>query len=193
MRERFQDLGIGAVSKPPIRGEGRLSLLGRDYWLHQGSIDKGCEPDLGEEIAELWWPRDRSSFLWTDTDAADAVIGGTPALVNDLISSDAIEAQPYDPGAAHTPDPSWLRTYIAAVAHTLVSERTADVVLAPYRARYTLTDSVLGMWELDEDYDFLGRRGTSPGMPVRRGGTPAEVESVIVERILASSAIHFGA
>jgi hypothetical protein len=83
-------LEFGGVSE-------RVRLPNRDYLLYSGPVELSLasfDPPLEETSPNLWWPQDRAWVVATDIDYAWTYVGGTSALVEELLSDDGIEALP---------------------------------------------------------------------------------------------------
>lgn len=74
---------------------------GRDEVLLAGTLADAVSPVSMDEFAELpdlWWPQDRAWCLGGDTDLMSTYIGGTPALIDELLASPELEAHPVASG-----------------------------------------------------------------------------------------------
>ena len=67
----------------------------RAYFLFRGSFDVS---EVNEEIMfeppSFWWPEDRAWFVSTDIDASSTYVGGSSALIGQLMSDDLLEVLP---------------------------------------------------------------------------------------------------
>ncbi|MCD0448142.1 hypothetical protein LO762_02865 [Actinocorallia sp. API 0066] len=76
---------LGEISEMP-----RLRLPHRDYLLYEGELEaavagvEGLAPDL-------WWPADRSWYVAADIDLDSTYLGGTAALVAELVGDPKLE------------------------------------------------------------------------------------------------------
>jgi hypothetical protein len=84
----------GNPGEPP-----RLHLEWRDYLLYRGPLN-GWQTYLSSELRtpDIWWPEDRAWVFATDTDFSWAYVGGRSALIEELVSSEQIEAMETEPG-----------------------------------------------------------------------------------------------
>lgn len=74
---------------------------GRDEVLLAGALaDAGSPVRLDEfaELPDLWWPEDRAWCLGGDVDLVSTYVGGSPALIADLLAAPDLEAHPVAPG-----------------------------------------------------------------------------------------------
>jgi hypothetical protein len=74
------------------RSAPELVLPGRRYYLFTGSLGdaigvKDPQQHDGYWRPALWWPDDRAWFLGSDTDLPTTYVGGSAALVADLVAS----------------------------------------------------------------------------------------------------------
>lgn len=75
---------------------------GRDEVLLAGRLADAVSPvslDEHAELPDLWWPRDRAWCLGGDVDLASTYVGGSPALIADLLAAPDLEAHPVRPDA----------------------------------------------------------------------------------------------
>ncbi|WP_432029970.1 hypothetical protein [Streptomyces sp. 1222.5] len=73
---------------------------GRDEVLLSGTLADAVSPVRTDEFAELpdlWWPEDRAWCLGGDVDLVSTYIGGSPALIADLLATPGLEAHPVAP------------------------------------------------------------------------------------------------
>ncbi|WP_235617393.1 hypothetical protein [Streptomyces thermolilacinus] len=76
---------------------------GREEVLLAGALDDAVSPVELDEFAEppdLWWPEDRAWCVGGDVDLVSTYIGGTEALVADLLAAPELEAHRVAPGDA---------------------------------------------------------------------------------------------
>lgn len=68
-----------------------FELSNRRYYLLRSTLAAASRiesPDgFGLQAPDLWWPEDRSWFVATDTDLDWTYVGGSEALVNDVIAA----------------------------------------------------------------------------------------------------------
>lgn len=83
----------------------RVRIPNRDYLLYRGQID---DADLGASgEGRLWgvpmnspnlmWPRDRSWFAATEVDQPWSAIGGSQALIDEVLAHPGLDAEPFLP------------------------------------------------------------------------------------------------
>lgn len=103
--------------KSPDRWRAKPSfrLPGREYWLLSGALKDLIALSSEFETAGLtddwrrmtrkmgiihsptiWWPQDRSWLVHSEIDYDSTIVGGTPALVHELVADPAIEALQVD-------------------------------------------------------------------------------------------------
>ncbi|WP_244184088.1 hypothetical protein [Streptomyces cellostaticus] len=74
---------------------------GRDEVLLSGTLTDAVSPVSLDEFAELpdlWWPEDRAWCLGGDVDLVSTYVGGSPALIAELLSAPELEAHPVAAG-----------------------------------------------------------------------------------------------
>jgi hypothetical protein len=79
----------------PLSGLGMVLFTG-DLSLATKSL--AAEP--WRQLANLWWPQDRSWFVYTDVDGFDTFVGGNEALAAALLGRSGLEA--YRVGLDHS-------------------------------------------------------------------------------------------
>lgn len=93
----------------------RVELPGRNYALFVGPLAglQSLMDAQDEHSPNLWWPDDRAWCVATEIDLAWTYVGGSAALISDVLASPRLEAQP-----ASTADnyeqraPQWLAAAI---------------------------------------------------------------------------------
>ncbi|AOT57296.1 hypothetical protein A4G23_00082 [Streptomyces rubrolavendulae] len=74
---------------------------GRDEVLLSGTLAEAVSPlELDEfaELPDLWWPEDHAWCVGGDVDLVSTYVGGTEALVDDLLAAPELEAHRVAPG-----------------------------------------------------------------------------------------------
>lgn len=74
---------------------------GREEVLLAGTLAEAVSPVSLDEFAELpdlWWPQDRSWCLGGDVDLVSTYIGGSRALIAELLAAPELETHPVAPG-----------------------------------------------------------------------------------------------
>jgi hypothetical protein len=71
-----------------------LGRSGRSYVLVAGAIDDAPRFHLGRRFQSpsLWWPADRAWFVHTEIDAVSTYVGGSRALVDQLVGGQILES-----------------------------------------------------------------------------------------------------
>lgn len=90
---------------PPEIAEGpRVELPERTYLLLEGPLDAvgDLAAPLRPQSPNLFWPDDRAWCVATETDLDSTYLGGTRALVADVLADERLEAVPVD-----VTDPVW--------------------------------------------------------------------------------------
>ncbi|MGW3497376.1 hypothetical protein [Streptomyces sp. NPDC001020] len=73
---------------------------GREEVLLAGTLIDAVSPVSLEEFAELpdlWWPQDRAWCLGGDVDLVSTYVGGSPALIAELLAAPELEVHPVAP------------------------------------------------------------------------------------------------
>lgn len=98
----------------PVRTGPRVELPHRTYFLYRGPIEQALAfVESERQTPNLWWPEDRAWCVATEIDLDYTYIGGAPALIDDIVESDRIEALPADPAQRHHMRlPAWLTAAI---------------------------------------------------------------------------------
>lgn len=74
---------------------------GREEVLLSGALDDVVSPVALDEFAELpdlWWPEDRAWCVGGDVDLVSTYVGGSRALIDELLASPRLETLPVAPG-----------------------------------------------------------------------------------------------
>ncbi|WP_242910759.1 hypothetical protein [Actinomadura terrae] len=90
---------------PPEIAEGpRVELPERAYLLLEGPLDAAGElaMPLLSQSPNLFWPDDRAWCVTSETDLDSTYLGGTGALVSDILADERLEAVPVE-----VTDPVW--------------------------------------------------------------------------------------
>lgn len=90
---------------PPEIAEGpRVELPERAYLLLEGPLDAAGElaMPLFPQSPNLFWPDDRAWCVTTETDLDSTYLGGTAALIAEILADERLEAVP-----VHVTDPVW--------------------------------------------------------------------------------------
>ena len=95
----------------------RVELPGRNYALFVGPL--AALPSLmdaqDDHSPNLWWPDDRAWCVATEIDLAWTYVGGSAALISDVLANPRLEAQPASPNDNHhRRPPQWLAPVIEA-------------------------------------------------------------------------------
>ena len=76
----------------------------------------------------LWWPDDRAWCVATEIDLAWTYVGGSAALIDDVLASAALEAQPVSPDHKHRQRlPEWLEPLVEQAANELLDSGAATL------------------------------------------------------------------
>jgi hypothetical protein len=100
----YGDLPAALASQPRVR------IPNRDYLLFRGRLEEArAWPSTGDGSGpfagtspNLVWPHDRSWFVATDIDQPWTAIGGTAALIDDVLADPALDAEPFVPSGHPT-------------------------------------------------------------------------------------------
>jgi hypothetical protein len=108
----------------------RVRLPWRDYVLFVGPL--AALPSLVDsqdgQTPNLWWPDDRAWCVGTEIDLPWTYIGGSAALIKDLLADPRIETQPADPDDDHhLRAPEWLAPTIAQASIELLETGTTTL------------------------------------------------------------------
>jgi hypothetical protein len=89
---------------PGVIGGPRVQLPKRSYLLLEGPLDAAGELAMSifPQSPNLFWPDDRAWCVATEIDLDSTYLGGSPALVRDVMADDRLEALP-----ASVDDPVW--------------------------------------------------------------------------------------
>lgn len=87
-----------------VNGAGRLELPDRRYLLFETGVDLFTDRSWQErngwdalQSPNLLWPADRAWFLATEIDFDSTIVGGSAALIADLLEAEALEARQVPP------------------------------------------------------------------------------------------------
>jgi hypothetical protein len=108
----------------------RVRLPGRDYLLFVGPLS--AVPSLVDaqegRTPNLWWPDDHAWCVASEIDLPWTYVGGSAALIDDLLADVRVEAQPASPGDSHHQRaPNWLAPAIAQAATELLDTGRATL------------------------------------------------------------------
>jgi hypothetical protein len=103
---------------PEVRQGPRVRLAHRDYVLYTGPIDAALAfAGTPGQTPNLWWPADRAWCVASEVDLRWSYVGGTTALIDELVADPGLEALPAVPGHLH----SWVEPYLAEMSDRTVA------------------------------------------------------------------------
>jgi hypothetical protein len=108
----------------------RVELPGRNYVLFVGPLGAlPCLMDAQDDHSpNLWWPDDRAWCVATEIDLAWTYVGGSAALISDVLANPRLEAQPASPKENHhRQPPQWLAPVIEDAVTALLDSGTATL------------------------------------------------------------------
>ncbi len=79
----------------------RFETPGRREVLLSGTLADVLSPaacDAFDELPDLWWPQDRAWCVGGDVDLVSTYVGGSHALIAELLAAPELEAHPVGPG-----------------------------------------------------------------------------------------------
>ena len=88
--------GMGAGPEAP-----ELVTPGRGFLLVRGPVELAATnllPEPHSQSANAWWPHDRAWFVATDIDLVTTYVGGSAALVEELLATPGLEVAPASAG-----------------------------------------------------------------------------------------------
>lgn len=87
---------VAGIAPPEVRAGPRLRAPGREYLILRGALSSAStlQASLGGQSPNLWWPADRTWCVSTEIDLAWTYVGGSAALVADLLADQRLEAWP---------------------------------------------------------------------------------------------------
>jgi hypothetical protein len=108
----------------------RVQLPGRNYALYVGPV--AALPSLtdaqDDHSPNLWWPDDRAWCVATEIDLAWTYVGGSAALISDVLADPNLEAQPASPDDIHQRrPPQWLAPAVENAATELLDSGASTV------------------------------------------------------------------
>ncbi|HTW03486.1 MAG TPA: hypothetical protein VMF87_24505 [Streptosporangiaceae bacterium] len=124
-----------------VRRGSRVRLPNRDYLLHRGPVEAALNSvGLGGEhqVANLWWPQDRSWFVATEIDLAWTYVGGPAGLIGQLLAETRIEALPAAPDGELDGIEDWVTAQADQTAGQLLSSGQATVTTSRGTLRASL-------------------------------------------------------
>jgi hypothetical protein len=120
---------------PEVRQGPRVRLPGRDYLLYTGPIDAALAfAGSPGQTPSLWWPADRAWCVASEVDLLWTYVGGSVALVEELLAYPAVEALPASPGQQH----SWVEQFIVDSAERALAGLTSTGKATIETARGTI-------------------------------------------------------
>jgi hypothetical protein len=122
-----------------VRQGPRVRLPHRDYLLYTGSIEAALAfAGTPGQTPNLWWPADRAWCVASEVDLRWSYVGGSAALIEELLADPAVEALPAVPSHRH----SWVEEFIVDDSESsvpgLISTGKATIETACGTIRATL-------------------------------------------------------
>jgi hypothetical protein len=168
---------------PPQVREGRkVEMAERSYFLYAGPIDDALAfTRHRSQTPNLFWPDDRAWCVASEIDRTSSYLGGSFALVNEVVGFDNIEALRIDPSIPASRIEDWVEALAHSATETLLTEGEVTI---------TTTQGTITAWI--EDSGRLGRRralatkvvpnnggGRSEGRSMLGRGTDEEQRDII--------------
>jgi hypothetical protein len=124
---------------PEVRMGPKVELPGRSYVLYSGAVEQGAAlVEWQGQIANLWWPADRSWFVATELYGEWTYVGGSRELIDALVADDQLEAQPADPDEPQSPRLlPWTENAVDAAVADLLAAKPATIATAAGRIAAT--------------------------------------------------------
>ncbi len=117
------------------RDEPALALMPfREYVLYERPLLDATAFEIGgnhPQTPNLWWPADRSWCVASEIDCQSTYLGGSQALIDEVLTDDRIEslaAAPDDP--VYVPFDGWLADLVERVIDEVITSGEASVELA---------------------------------------------------------------
>ena len=92
--------GFGCLSTV-VRLSPSFAIPNRQLHLFHGSVEaieaSFCDPPLGHQSANLWWPRDRAWCIATEIDFMTTYVAGTNAAIAALLTCTELEVDQVEP------------------------------------------------------------------------------------------------
>ncbi len=102
----------------------RIGIQGRDYVLFSGTL---AEAPGHSESANFWWPYDHAWCVAGDVDLSWAVIAGSHALIERLVSSPDLEVLPITATDIIDPDPPWVLAWVDDAVQNLLAHGVSQI------------------------------------------------------------------
>jgi hypothetical protein len=168
-RARTMLTGIGEKSPPPeplpdpipahVRAGPTVVLLAREYYLYSGPIDDALAFIPSErQSPNLFWPAERAWCVASEIDLSWSYVGGSVALIEDLVASPNIEALRVDPASRVGYIEPWVIELVAPAVETVLAGGDATI------------ETTQGTVHAVIERGGLGRRSTLVTSRIQRGG-----------------------
>lgn len=97
---------VPGIAPPEVLAGPRLRAPGREYLVLWGPLSSALtlQASLGGQSPNLWWPADRTWCVATEIDLAWTYVGGSAALIADLLADQRLEAWPAESSDQFTYD-----------------------------------------------------------------------------------------
>jgi hypothetical protein len=199
-RSRAMLTAIGEPSPPPepvpdpipahVRAGPTVQLPEREYYLYSGPIDGALAFVPSErQTPNLFWPADCAWCVASEIDLSWSYVGGSEALIEDLVTSQDIEALRVEPDSPLGRVEPWVVELVKPAVETVLSGREATIETAQgtvhaviehgrFFGRDTLVTSRFKRDGGGTGRSVLGRRGTD----LRREVT-SHLERAIIELV----------
>ena len=167
-----------------------VDLPWREYFLYTGPIgDAVAFVPTESQSPNLFWPSDRSWCVASEIDLPWTYVGGSAAMVEEVLASGDIEAQPTDTLVRHGHVEPWIGELAESAVNTLIEtgKCTIETTVGTVWASLERSGLVRGNLELVTRYSAeTGTRGGSRSPLGRHPATEARYE--IVWRLTAAIA-----
>ena len=148
----------------------------RDYLLYEASLDASfmqAIQKLEGHSPNLWWPADRAWCVGTDIDAQSTFVGGSRALIDALLHSEALETFEVDSSdPVRIELPKWMIDLVDRTVEELLATGGATVQTSIGTVRFEFDPprrrrrgSIRYEAQVDE------RRGSSGSSPMSNGSS----------------------
>lgn len=124
-----------------VRNGRRVEMPERSYFLYAGPIDEALAFRERVQTPNLFWPDDRAWCVASELDCTSTYVGGSRALVDQIVGSGDIEALQIDPSIPASRIEHWIEALANSATETLLTQGEVTIATTQGTIKAWIEDS----------------------------------------------------